>query len=130
MIFVGYQDDSENYLLFHQDSKTVTVSKNVSFNESYTRKSIKQKFVEILLPSNPLIDNGTVEEDEEDEELEYQSVNEIEDEKTDDGKNDEIEKIDRIEQNDESNNVDNEESYNLRDRKNIQKPIRYQANIA
>lgn len=103
-IFVGYERNSTNYRLFDPESKTIKISRNVTFNEN---SHISEIHLQNTIPiSNP---------EYEDTASELQTTSETSESDT---------------FNESQNLDDNDSSYNLRPRQNLRIPRRYDVNVA
>ncbi|KAK9731138.1 hypothetical protein QE152_g13934 [Popillia japonica] len=106
MYFVGYANDSINYRLYNPETKEVTISKNVTFNETHRTKESTN---EMLLNIENFEDKGNKEED---------KNKTIENNQED---------VTKHEASKNDSDIDKRESSrNLRDRSELSKPLRYQ----
>lgn len=119
MIFVGYDNNSDNYRLFNPEIRQIKVSRDVMFNKAGTYNRKKKERTFFIFSSDT---SGTnTPEDEEidrhgDELVERNNATE------DPVQSKELDK-------DESLNAQKRSRYQLRDRKTLNKPARFEANF-
>jgi hypothetical protein len=138
LILVGYQGNTNNYRMYDLQSKRVTISRNVVFNENNT-PSIRRNFAQIQIDTDSSntqdediyedqqVDNIKVSDDSEKEQQIQEEI--ISEEQSEDQHTENV----RINEDSEGENLfDNNippEGYSLRNRENIKVPKRYELNL-